>query len=302
MEKKKNFEVLLIYNPYAGHNRAKKLLPEVLNYFQQKNVTVDVQLTRRRQHGIELVRDADFNLYDGVVAAGGDGTLFEVINGYFLNKSKKRIPIGVLPVGTGNAFARDLGLTNQKWKEAIDIIRQNKPRKVDVGHFKTEQEDFYYLNILGLGFVSDVTKTAYGLKTLGNISYTIGVIYQTIFLNAHQLKIELDGETLERENIFVEISNTRYTSNFLMAPDARIDDGKLDVVMLSKVTRRKLLSSFPKIFTGEHVNLDEVETFQVTEIKIETDIPKILTPDGEIYGSTPVKVACLCQAVEVFSR
>ena len=302
MEKKKNLEVLLIYNPYAGHNRAKKLLPEVLNYFQQKNVTVDVQLTQRRQHGIELVRDADFNLYDGIVAAGGDGTLFEVINGYFLNKSKKRIPIGVLPVGTGNAFARDLDLTNQKWKEAIDIIRQNKPRKVDVGHFKTEQEDFYYLNILGLGFVSDVTKTAYGLKTLGNISYTIGVIYQTIFLNAHQLKIELDGEMLERENIFVEISNTRYTSNFLMAPDARIDDGKLDVVMLSKVTRRKLLSSFPKIFTGEHVNLDEVETFQVTEIKIETDIPKILTPDGEIYGSTPVKVACLCQAVEVFSR
>lgn len=302
MTKIERLKVLLIYNPYAGHNRAKKILPQVTEYFKQKNIIVDLKLTERPKHGIEFVKAANFEQYDGVVAAGGDGTLFEVINGYFLNKSEKRIPLGVLPVGTGNAFARDLDLLNTKWKEAIDIISWNKPRKVDVGHFKTKDDEYYYLNILGLGFVSDVTKTAYGMKTLGNISYTIGVLYQTIFLKSHQLKITLDGKLLERENIFVEISNTRYTSNFLMAPAAQIDDGYLDVTLLSKVTRRKLLSSFPKIFTGEHVNIDEVETFQAKKIQIVTDVPKILTPDGEIYGTTPMEVNCLFQAVEVFGR
>ncbi len=297
-----SMKLLLIYNPNAGHKRAKKILPDVLLEFKKYNIDVDVELTANQLHGIELVRNAKFKNYDGVVAAGGDGTLFEVINGYFQNQSEKRIPIGVLPVGTGNAFARDLDLTNTKWKKAIEIISWNKPGKVDVGHFKTKDDEYYYLNILGLGFVSDVTKTAFGLKVFGNISYTFGVIYQTIFLKTHQLTIELDGKILEYDNIFVEISNTRYTSNFLMAPKAKIDDGLLDVTLLSKVTRRKLLSSFPKIFTGEHVNMDEIETFQAKSIKIETDIPKILTPDGEIYGYSPVEVKCLHQAVEVFSR
>lgn len=303
MPEKDSRSMLLIFNPQANGGRAKKILSDILLKFESKNFEIDVKLTEHRKHGMELVSEADFDVYDGVLAAGGDGTLFEVINGYFHNKSKKRIPIGVIPVGTGNAFARDLDLTNEQWSEAVDIIAANKLRKVDVGHYKTDNGDFYYLNILGMGFVSDVTKTAHGMKKiLGNFSYTIGVFSQTTFLKTHHLTIEIDGEKLEQENIFVEISNTRYTSNFFMAPKAKIDDGKLDVVLLSKVTRRKLLSSFPKIFTGEHILLPEVAYFQAKKIKIETDVPKILTPDGEIYGQTPAEVECLHQAVEIFDR
>ena len=295
-------DLLLVYNPQAGHGRAERMLPQVRELFQQKNVRLDTCPTKCPRDAIEIVKSADFGAYDGIVAAGGDGTLFEVINGYFRNPGEKRIPIGVLPIGTGNAFARDLDLDNNKWREAIDIISLNKPRKVDVGCFRANGEAYYYLNILGLGFVSDVTKTAYSLKILGNISYTIGVIYQTIFLKTHGLTIELDGKTLERENIFVEISNTRYTSNFLMAPNARFDDGLLDVTLLGKLTRRRLLKCFPKIFTGEHIYLDEIETFQAKHIRISTDVPKVLTPDGEIVGNSPLEVECLHQAVEVFGR
>ena len=106
---------------------------------------------------------------------------------------------------------------------------------------------------------------------------------------------------MTRENIFVEISNTRYTSNFFMAPTAEIDDGLLDVTLLGKANRRQLLKAFPKVFTGEHVNLDIVETFKAKHIKIATDIPKILTPDGEIMGETPLEVECLKKAVEIFA-
>jgi len=293
-------KVLLVYNPYAGHKRAKKILPQVEALFTEKKIDFDLRLTDYPKHAVEIVRQANFHQYDGVVASGGDGTLFEVVNGYFQNPSKKRIPLGILPTGTGNAFARDLNLDASRWQDAVGVIRLAKPRKVDVGLFHTHGQDVYYLNILGLGFVADVTKTAHRLKIFGNISYTLGVFYQTILLNAHHLTIEIEGKVLERENIFVEVSNTRYTANFLMAPNAKIDDGLLDITLLGRLTRRRLLKCFPKIFTGEHIYLDEIETFQAKRLSVTTDIPKVLTPDGELLGITPVTIECLHQAIEVF--
>jgi len=295
-------KLLLIFNPFSGHGRPRRLLPEIQKIFLHKGIDLDVKLTKYPRNATEIAQEIDFTAYDGLVAGGGDGTLFEVINGYFRNKSTRRIPLGVLPVGTGNAFARDLDLDNTRWLEAIDIIAGNKPRKVDVGHFKTEANDYYFINILGLGFVSDVTKTALSLKVFGNLSYLLGVFYQTIFLKTHTLQIEIDGQTLERENIFVEISNTRYTSNFLMAPSAQLDDGFLDVTLLNKISRLKLLRALPKVFTGEHIHIAEVETFKAKRINITTSIPKTLTPDGEVLEQTPMAVTCLHHAIEVFGQ
>lgn len=295
-------KILLIYNPFSGHGRSRRLLPQIQKIFLEKGIDLDVKLTKYPTNATEIAREIDFSQYDGIAAGGGDGTLFEVINGYFRNKSAGSIPLGVLPVGTGNAFAKDLELDNTKWIEAIDIIAANKTRKVDVGLFKTAKNEYYFINILGLGFVSDVTKTALSLKVFGNVSYLLGVLYQTIFLKNHKLRIEIDGKILERENIFVEISNTRYTSNFLMAPDAQFDDGLLDITLLGKLSRIKLLQSLPKVFTGEHVHIDEVETFKAKEITVETDVPKILTPDGEVMEQTPMNVKCLHHAIEVFGR
>ncbi|MCK5879396.1 MAG: diacylglycerol kinase family lipid kinase [Holophagae bacterium] len=294
-------KVLLIYNPFAGHGQAKKLLPKVEQAFQERGIDFDLALTDYPEHGSRLAAEADFRRYDGIVAAGGDGTLFEVINGCYQNKKKLRIPIGVLPIGTGNAFARDLELEASNWLNAVDVIARGKRRKVDVGRFQTHGQTYYFLNILGLGFVADVTKTAKKLKILGNISYTLGVLYRTIRLNSFGTIIRLDGKKLERNCVFIEISNTRYTSNFLMAPDAAIDDGFLDVTILNRVTRRRLLQAFPKVFTGEHVDLPEVESFKAREISIETlDEEKVLTPDGEVLGISPVDITCLKQACEVF--
>ena len=292
-------KVLLIYNPFAGHGRAKKILPEVEAEFTKYNIEFDLKLTDYPEHATEIIKDTKLKTYDAIIAAGGDGTLFEVINGYYMNSIKKKPPLGILPIGTGNAVARDLELHVSKWKEAIEIIAQMKPRKVDVGKFTSHGQSYYFLNILGLGFVADVTKTAKKLKALGNISYSLGVLYQMLKLKSFKLKIELDGKLLERDNTFVEVSNTTYTSNFYMAPKAKIDDGLLDITLLNKLSRVGLLKAFPKVFTGEHVNLPEVETFTAKHIKITTDPPKVLTPDGELIGITPVEIECLHNDIEV---
>ncbi len=294
-------KILLVYNNFAGNGRAKKILPQVEGLLNKYKIEFDLALTDYPEHGIKIVGNADFSQYDGIVAAGGDGTLFEVINGYYKNSSEKRIPIGILPVGTGNAFARDLEIDNTKIEEAIEIISTQKLRKVDVGKFCTHGQDYYFLNIIGAGFVADANKTAQRFKILGNFSYTIGVFYRILVLKFTKFKLEFDEKKLETEATFIEVSNTRYTgADFLMAPNAEIDDGLFDITLAKKISRKKLLQTFPKIFTGEHILIDEIETYKAKHIKIESSEPKVLTPDGELLGITPVEIICLKHAIEVF--
>jgi len=293
---------LLIFNPQAANGRALKHLEKIKSLLTEKGISLKTMLTGHRGHGIEILKNTDLKEFDTVLSAGGDGTLFETINGIMKNPEKKKPAIGIIPVGTGNAFVRDMELETGNFKDAIDIIAKGKLKKVDVGKFTTKNETHYYLNIVGLGFVSDVNGLAQKLKVFGNLSYTFAVFIKLIPLKTYKVKLNIDGKEVERENIFVEVSNSRYTSNFLMAPEAKIDDGYLDITLLNKTSRIRMIKAFPKIFTGEHVKLPEVETFKAQKLSIYTDEEKILTPDGEMIGTSPVEIECLHREIEVFWR
>lgn len=296
-------KIFYLNNPASGNNNGAKYFPLIKKEFDKRNIEHESVQTEYAGHGTEIIKNLNFEKYDGIAVAGGDGTLFETINGYFANKSAKRIPVGVIPIGRGNAFARDLDLHPEKWKEAIDAIASGKTKFVDVGLCKTKKEQFYFINILGFGFVTDVASTAFMLRVFGHLSYILGVFYRTIFLKPFSLKIEVGGKNYERENVFAEISNSRYTGkDFLMAPHAVINDGLLDVTLLNKVSRVRLLQALPKIFTGAHVKMKEVECFKAEKIKIETKPQKLLTPDGRLIGSTPIEIECLPKALEVFVK
>jgi YegS/Rv2252/BmrU family lipid kinase len=292
--------MLLVANPCAGHGRAGRLLAEVSDICRDFGLEIDTRLTGRQGHATEIIEAEDLAPFDGVIAAGGDGTVFEAVNGLFRNPAGPAVPFGVLPTGTGNSFSRDLGLERGQVRQALQLIAGGATRKVDVGQCRTGNRDLYYLNILGLGFVSDVTATAAKLKLLGNASYTIGVVYRTAFLGTFRLELELDGDVIAREVTFLEISNSRFTADFLMAPEAEIDDGLLDVTLLGKISRRRLLKLFPSVFKGEHVQYPEVEAFTARSIKVVSDQPKMLSPDGELIGTTPAEVRCLHRVLEVF--
>jgi YegS/Rv2252/BmrU family lipid kinase len=295
-------KILLVFNPHAASKRAKRLLRPILDALKSLHFTVDLRLTRFPQDAMGIVRNAKLTDYDVLAIAGGDGTLFEVLNGLFRREDGAKIPIAILPVGTGNAFARDIGLEMGEWEKAIQLIKEFNKRSVDIGYFKTAGEDHYFGNILGVGFVADVTKTAYRLKWLGNIAYTLGVLWRVLFLKPYSVIIEADGKELVMDNIFIEISNTRYTSNFLMAPNAELDDGLLDITILKPIGRFRLLKLFPKVFTGEHIHLKEVETFRANKLTLKSQPTKVLTPDGELLGLTPIEVKCLPKAIEVISE
>jgi len=121
-------------------------------------------------------------------------------------------------------------------------------------------------------------------------------------LSTYKMKLTVDDKTFDMQNVLVAISNSRFTGgDYLMAPNAKIDDGKLDIIILNKLSRINLLKTFTKIFSGEHVNTKFVETIQAKKITIETSKPKILSPDGELFGKTPFSVECIKGAINIIT-
>jgi len=290
--------ILIIFNPHAGSGRSKSFLPLIETYLNKRKITYYIAHTQSTGHAKSLVEITDLSQFDGVIAAGGDGTLFEVINGLMNKQKSHRIPFGVIPVGTGNAFARELGLLPTDWKKGIDILLQQKTKSIDIGHVQMAGSEFYFLNIMGMGFVEKVGKTSLKIKKMGKTAYTFATLWETIKLKKHPIKLTVldvnnNIEIIDEQLVFVEVANSRYTgTSFLIAPDAKIDDGLLDVVILKKISKLKILSLFPTIYSGRHINYQEVETRKAKSITIESQTPMPLMPDGEFMGHTPVHISC----------
>lgn len=292
-------KILVIYNPHAGNGRARRLLPEIRRYLDDKAVDAEFVLTEASGHATSLAVRTDLARFDALVASGGDGTLFEVLNGYMRNPGERKPPLGLIPNGTGNAFMKELGLRKSDWRAAIDIIARQQPKSLDVGRLQAQGQTHYFINIVGMGFVAEVAATAVPLKRLGNAAYTLAVLLRLPWLKAQTLTLEVDGETIVREGVFVEVANSRFTgTTFLIAPKAKLDDGLLDVVLLKSISRIGLLRLFRTVFDGSHIHHPGVEYFQARSITVAEQFPGRLIPDGEILGSSPARFDCVPGAIQ----
>ena len=293
--------LLLIFNPHAAAGRAARLL-EAIRGELEKFAGVDCRQTERPGHARQMVTETDPSAYDAVVAAGGDGTVFEVLNGLYAHDAASRPPLGIIPVGTGNAFARELGLMPGDWEKGVGIIAGRGTRRVDVGHVQSADSDFHFLNIVGAGLPVDAMLRAKRLKLFGRAAYSVATLLEALRLKDYPLEIGIGGETFVQKSMFVEVSNTRYTgTSFLIAPAAEMDDGLLDLTMVRKLSRVRLLRLFPTIYSGRHVDHPEVITQKVRQIRIEAPAGLILAPDGELCGRTPATISCRTADLEIFS-
>lgn len=296
-------KLLIIFNPNAAYGRSVKKLAAIKTRFKQLGITAEFIATKQAGHGTELVAETDLSGFDGLVAAGGDGTVFEVLNGLYKHPKNKRIPLGLLPVGTGNAFSRELGLDADAWTGAMDLLRQGRTRQVDTCWVKSPDKSFYFLNTIHMGFSVDAGLTAQKLKWFGQTSYTLATLWQVLKLKSYPLVVEINGEVINSDNVFITISNSRYTgTHFLIAPTAEIDDGLMDVTILENLTRGRLLKLFPTIYDGRHVDYDEVSTYKTDTIKIISPESMLLGPDGEFCGNSPAEITCLHRDLTIFSN
>jgi len=295
-------KLLIIFNPNAAYGRSVKKLPAVEAKFESLGMKVTFIPTTHTGHGTELVTRTDLSTYDGLVAAGGDGTVFEVLNGLYQHPKAERIPLGLLPIGTGNAFARELNLKTDTLMDAIELIHRGHTRKVDVGLVESTGRSFYFVNIVAMGFAVDAGLVAQKMKFMGKAAYTLATLWKVLKLKSYPLELEIDGESFTSDNIFVTFSNSRYTgTHFLMAPEAKIDDGQLDVTILESLPRTRLLKLFPTIYDGRHIEYPEVKTYKAAHIIIRSPQGMLLGPDGEFRGNTPAEITCLPRDLTIFS-
>ena len=294
--------VKMIINPTAGHGKGRKELEHILRLFRSHRIEVDLAVTEYHEHAVEIAEQSRVEDYDAVIAAGGDGTVYHIINGLMRHPENERKPLGIIPLGTGNAGAWDTAGVRDV-EAAVETIAEGNTRWVDVGTFLMDHQTFYFLNVIGVGFVADVGEIAVKLKRLGEAAYTFGVLWETIFLKSHHMHFEIEGKQFDLEGTFVEFCNTRYTAaDMLMAPDAEIDDGYIDMVVCGELNRRRLLTAFPRVFKGTHTEMDEINVYKIQSVKLWTEEPKVLIPDGEIFGRTPIEVGIVPGALEIYYR
>ncbi len=289
---------LVIANPHAGKGRGAHALSRVEGALRKRGVPHETALTGWTGHAVDIASLAARDGVSGLVLVGGDGTLFEVLNG--MRRTGRMLPVAQIPIGTGNSFIKDLGI--ESMEDGLAALKGGKTRKVDIGWIRSSAGEFHFVNVVGAGFVADVAARASAFKLLGDLSYTISVFLELAALRSRTCRIRADGREIVREAIFVEICNSRKTGgDMIMAPQAVLDDGKFDVVIAKSMNRRTLLRLFPLIFTGEHVHDPHVETFTCSRIDLEFDPPQRVTPDGELLGTTPLSAQVLPRALEMFT-
>jgi YegS/Rv2252/BmrU family lipid kinase len=283
-------KIALIVNPCAGGKNGEKQISPVEKKFAASGIDPDIFISRDSEHLVEIASSLSLERYDAILSMGGDGTNFHVLNG-LLSAYKPDVipPLGIIPIGSGNSFARDLNI--HCVEEGIKAVVNHAPRRIDVCSYTQNGQPIYFVNLAGIGFVTDVAKTARHFKRLGDISYIIGVFYRTVSLHFHWMELEVDGTLISGENCFVEFCNSRYTGgNMLMAPTAEIDDGLMDIIIAGKLSRASLLATLPKIFKGTHIHHPALQSIKAKKAVIKTSPNKTLLPDGELWGSTPTTV------------
>jgi len=296
-------KILCIYNLKAGAGKSVNYIEKIKKLFAKYSIEAEIVYTQHAQHAQQIAKSANLSLYSGLVAAGGDGSFFDVLNGYMQNPNRENIPLGVIPIGTGNSLSRDILDKNNSLEDYIKLIAKGETKSFDIAKVQLEKETFYYANMMGFGMITDIVETASKLKIFKKMSYNMGVLYNIAKLVSYDLKMVADGKEYNLDNIFIIVSNSKYTGgDYLIAPKAKIDDGLLDIIIVNRIKRLQLLSTFPKIFDGSHIHTKYVDYIQAKHITFEAKEPKKLSPDGELYGELPISISCIPAAVKIFAN
>ena len=291
-------KVLIISNPKSGVSDYQNSIKIVINEFNKFNIETTLIKTSHIGHAIQIVSEEDISGYDSVCAMGGDGTLFEVLNGMFLRNENNRRPISVIPNGTGNSFMKTIGI--ETILGSIEKIAKNESKQVDVMKAVCNDEVLYSLNLIGWGMATDISVFAEELRIFGGQRYNIASFFEIIKNKRRTAKVVVDGIEREDNFAFIIACNTKYVGKDMkMAPNAKIDDGKIDLIIVKEASSFTLFSVFPKLFDGSHINHEACEYVHCESFSIIPEKTGKLNIDGEIIGSSPVAIEILKNGVEL---
>lgn len=286
----------IIYNPSSGREIFKKELPDVLRRFEEAGYETSAHATTGEGDATYAAKIAVERKYDLVIAAGGDGTINEVLHG--LAEQPYRPKLGIIPGGTTNDLARALGIPRDI-KKAVDIILEHHIRPLDIGRVN----DHYFMNIAGGGKLTELTyEVPSKLKTmLGQLAYYIKGIEMLPSLRPIRVQIEYDGKWFDDEIMLFLVSNTNSVGGFeKLAPNAKMDDGYFDLLILKKMNMADFVRIASLATKGAHLEDKHIFYARANRIKVHTEEKMQLNIDGEFGGLLPGEFTNLYQHIDVF--
>lgn len=273
----------IIYNPTSGRELAKKNIAYILDRLEDAGYEASAYATKREEDATKAARKAVKRKFDLVVAAGGDGTINEVISG--LAEKEYRPKLGILPLGTTNDFARAIGIPRDIVK-ACDVLCNGHEMPIDIG----KVNDRYFVNIAGGGRLTELTYDVPSkLKTMiGQLAYFIKGIEMLPSIRPIKVKIDYDDRTFEGDIMLFLVSNSNSVGGFeKLAPDAKLNDGLFDLIILKAANLAEFIRLASMAIRGEHMKDPKVIYAQASRIKIESEEKMQLNIDGEYGGDLP---------------
>jgi len=295
---------LAIVNPAAGGGRCGNLAPAALNRLRDEGVSIDAASTQGPGDATRLACEGLAKGYVRFISVGGDGTSFEIVNGLFPRDGKQpRVALGFLPLGTGNSFLRDF--SDQGLEYASAAIRAGKLRSCDVIRLTHHEGILHYINLVSIGFTAEAGElTNRRFKRLGEAGYLIAILMSWMKLQFPVFPLRLDEapELDCRPSTYLTFSNSRFTGGKLMiAPQADTADGLVEVTRVGVLGRWDFARTFPRIFTGRHMEHPLISRAAARRIDFELSRPIDIMVDGEVMQCLPKSIEVLPSAVDVIA-
>ena len=262
-------------------------------------------MSERPGHLAQLAAEAARGGATKLVVVGGDGTVHEVVDGLLQARVGDAVELGLLPLGTGKDVARSLRVP-RRLDAAIDVARSGHVRTIDVGRatYTTAAGEVtaHFVNFAGAGISGAIadranrTTKAFG----GRLSFLFATIVVFSRWTPTEMTLEIDGQQRRARLHEALAMNGDYTAGGMwVAPEAALDDGRFDVVLLGDFTKREFVTTFPKIYRGRHVSHRKVEIVRARELRVDAPAPLPVVLDGEQPGTTPVRFELVPGALHV---
>ena len=283
----------IISNPTAGKKGNKQALALAKSVFDEAGVSYEVFETTRRGEAQEIVaRLTDTQEEVKLVVVGGDGTLHEVLNGI---KSPEKCALGIIPAGTGNDFAEAAGLPLD-FKEAARLIVNGEAKATDY----LEVDGVRCMNIAGMGIDTEILERCERGKMKGKLKYLISLLQSVVAFKGWKVSFVNDGERVELNTLVAAACNGRqFGGGLKICPEAVIDDGKIDVVVVEHIKGLfNLAKAFTKLMKGTITSYPKTKHFLCDEIEIDAP-PCTVQLDGELYSGLRFKVKAL-QGLKIY--
>jgi len=277
-------KMLVLANPRAGGGRIFRKLRRIEKWFHETGHKVDIAIPDGREETIKAARGAKEEGFDVVIAMGGDGTVKDTIQGAV----DTGIKMGIIPSGRGNDLARNVGYPSDL-EMIIRGFKNPQIRKIDI----PTVNGYPFGNCTGVGFDSAVVHLIVNgkCKLPGTICYFYNVYRAVLTFRPIQMKVTIDDKIFNGKYTLCTIANGEdFGGGMKITPGAIVDDGLLDICLVENISALKLLTIFPSVYKGKHINRPEVSLHRGKKITIETDQPAPINYDGDMIGVTPATV------------